>query len=189
MAAPKSVAARLTARRRKIAKWMRGATCKRLTHRTVPLLTIFGVMAFVSYGHGVTYGLMAGENDVNAHLLPIMYDALMFASIGFLSARHPAAKVAAYMAFGYGFTMTLVGNILASDPTVIGKVTGTSVGIGLAIVAIMVHFGSKPAPKRRPAARKAAVQAVKPVPVGVPALGDPYRLAPGLHAVAEPAYR
>lgn len=188
MATSKTFTARVIARRRKIGRWLKSASCKRLTHKTLPLLTIFGVMAFVSYGHGVMYGLMAGESEINAHLLPVMYDALMFASIGFLSARHPAARIAAYMAFGYGFTMTLVGNIMASDPTIIGKVTGTSVGIGLAIVAIMVHFGSKPAPKRRKAPAKATQVAAKPVPVGAPAPVTRTTVR-GVVATAEPAYR
>lgn len=187
--ATKSLRARLAARRRKIGKWLRGPACRRLTQRTIPIMTIFGVCAFISYGHIHEYTLMGGESERVAALMPILYDAMMFVSAQYIaSARHIVGKLAAFVGFLYGFAMSLVANIAASDNTVTGKVIGTSVAFGLVITAITIHWGDKPARKRRPAPRKAAAMAPKPVPSAVLPQGDPYRPA-GLHAVAEPAYR
>lgn len=188
VAPAKSLRSRLAARRRKIGKWLRSPAFKRLTHRTVPIVTIFGVCAFVSYGHGVTFALMGGESEQNARLMPILYDAMMFASILFMapSVRHPVARVAAYLGFGFGFIMSLVANIVASAPTVIGKVVGVSVALCLVLTAAMVHFGSKPAPRRK-VARKPAAKAVQLDTRAVPALGA-RNTSPGLVATAEPVW-
>lgn len=193
----KPLKARLVARRRKVGRWLRSPAFKRLTHHTLPLFTIFGVCAFISYGHVEAYALMNGETETVAALMPVLYDALMFGSIPYMNARHFAARYAAFAGFGYGFTMSLVANIKASAPTFDGKLIGVSVAVVLGLTAIMVHFGSKPAPRwwtarrvarKAAAARKPAGKVVELDTKAVPAPGA-RNTPPGLVATAEPVWR
>lgn len=65
-------------------------------HRSFPvklaIAAVAGVAAWVSYWHMVEVGLMAGESQVTAHILPATVDAMMYVATVVLTSKPKPAR-------------------------------------------------------------------------------------------------
>lgn len=158
----KPLGARLKARRVKISKWWKSAPIKNFRQRYGAALIVFGVAAYVSYGHIHTLTLRAGESQTVAMLMPVQVDALMFVGALYVDhAKTAMGKTFAWASFVVGFLASFAANYLATAPTILGKGAGIMTALALLFAAGTVHWGNKKAkPKPRakvsPAVRKAS---------------------------------
>lgn len=152
MSAPKSFPARLKARRVKVMKWWRSPRMVDFRARRGAALVVFFVALFVSYGHIHSVTLTAGESAQVAVLMPFLVDALMLIGGQYIDrAKTVVGKLFAGLAFFGGFLMSLAANVLATQPTILGRATGVATAFALVVTAGVLHWGNKkPRPKRKP---------------------------------------
>lgn len=80
----------------------------------IGVLAVAGVAGAISYSHGYSLALRAGEPDWSAHLLPITTDGLLLAAGMVLldaARRGVRAPILAYLMLGLGISATLAANI------------------------------------------------------------------------------
>lgn len=188
MSAPKSLRARIVARRRKINRWTKSPSGQRWLTRTGPALSVFLVSAYVSYGHIESLTLAAGQSITVAAIMAIAVDGLMVVSGNYITAaRTRVGKVWAVTGFLVGLLASLAANVLSAPPTVLGRAVGAFPAIALVLTAGVLHWGDKrPKTKRKP-----AVVAPKATVDPAPAVGTVYGLnghqaRPGVLADAFP---
>lgn len=167
--AAKATTTRRTAKpktlRGKVSTWFRSERGRTFTKKGVPALGSFAVIFFISYGHIHTATLMAGGTAVEAALSPIMVDCQMLVGAAWIdAAKSKVGRVFAFLTFGFGFLVSLGANIIATEPTVIGKVYGVTTAVSLFFAAGTLHWGPKRAKAKPKTVKAAPVKASAAVP-------------------------
>jgi hypothetical protein len=165
----KPTSARRTAKpktiRARFAAWAKSERGRTFTKKWLPALGAFAVIFYISYGHIHTATLMAGGNATEAALSPIMVDCQMIVGAVWIdTAKSRAGRVFAFLTFGFGFLVSLAANVVATDPTIIGKVYGVTTAVSLFLAAGTLHWGPKRAKVKKPAVKATTVTATATVP-------------------------
>lgn len=150
-----------TTRWQRVARWVASPAGQKLTHRA-PGLTVFVTGAYISYWHIVEV-VSSGERPDSALLYPVIIDMTIVVAARYLSrARTLTGRAFAAAGFLIGAGYTLYCNLLASDPSVAGRILGVAPGVMVILTAGSLHWGEMK-PKTRPKPARTARHST-PVP-------------------------
>lgn len=153
MTAPKSFRARIVARRKKISKWCKSPTGTMWTTRRGPATLVALVAGAVSYRHIHTVTVAAGEPGWVAAIMALSIDGLMVVSANYITAaKTPSGRIWAFVGFLAGLGASVAANIMAAQPTLVGRVVAGWPAVALVLTAGVLHWGDKrPKVKRKTA--------------------------------------
>lgn len=156
--------ARKLSRTARAARWLRSPAGQKLTHRA-PGLTVFATGAYISYWHIVRV-VSQGERTDSALLYPVIIDMTIVVAARYLSrARTFPGRAFAALGFLAGAGYTVYCNLLASDPSLSGRILGVAPAVMVILTAGSLHWGEMKAKAKRPNTARSANAARHSTPV------------------------